>query len=172
MVQKKNEIRSERMAAAEPRKAGAGEKVDLPTRSGAPASRKPPSDEAFLQALAMASRMKWSLSEGERNGRRTFMKVEVNGKSVKFCNGWRGVEGGICDCNSGYLETTEKGEMYGATIYLSTSSTSGFQFAICDRLLTLDELREAERLVQEAARLDDSHAGRDPRGAGRWNLMK
>lgn len=77
------------------------------------------------------------------------MRVEVNGKSVKFCNGWRGVEGGICDCNSGMLETTEKGEMYGATIYLSTS---GFQFAICDRLLTLDELREAERLVVERRR--------------------
>jgi hypothetical protein len=71
-------------------------------------------------------------------------KVEVNGKSVKFCNGWRGVEGGICDCNSGTLQETEKGEMYGATIYLSTS---GFQFAMCDRLLTLDELREAERQV-------------------------
>jgi hypothetical protein len=53
-----------------------------------------------------------------------FMQVEVNGKSVKFCNGWRGVEGGICDCNSGMLETTEKGEMYGATIYLSTSASS------------------------------------------------
>ena len=36
--------------------------------------------------------------------------------------------------------------MYGATIYLSTS---GFKFAICDRLLTVEELREAERLIVE-----------------------
>jgi hypothetical protein len=80
------------------------------------------------------------------------MRVEVNDKSVKFCNSWRGVEGGIYDCNSGMLETTEKGEMYGATIYLSTS---GFRFAICDSLLTVDELREAERLIANAKERED-----------------
>jgi hypothetical protein len=80
------------------------------------------------------------------------MRVEVNDKSVKFCNSWRGVEGGIYDCNSGMLETTEKGDMYGATIYLSTS---GFRFAICDRLLTVEELREAERLIANAKERED-----------------
>jgi hypothetical protein len=74
--------------------------------------------------------------------------VEVNGKSVEFCNGWRGVEGGIYDYNSGVLKKLPDGRLFGATVYLSTDS--GFSFAICDELLTGEELEQAERMVSES----------------------
>ena len=81
--------------------------------------------------------------------RDTIMRIEVNGKSVKFCNGWRGVQGGIYDYNSGDLLVNDSGEMYGATVYLALFSTDfPFQYAICDKLLTREELVEAERIVK------------------------
>ena len=82
------------------------------------------------------------------------MRIEVNGKSVKFCNGWRGVQGGIYDYNGGDLQTTDSGEMYGATVYLALFPDGPqFQYAICDKLLTREELVEAERIVK--ARIEE-----------------
>ena len=91
------------------------------------------------------------------------MRIEVNGKSVKFCNGWRGVQGGINDYNSGELLTTDSGEMYGATVYLALfPDFPHFQYAICDKLLTREELMEAERMLK--ARIE--YERKSPQGLG------